>query len=296
MFCPMPDFIPPPSQPALFAPTGASRLRIWFAWFTLAGMLAVVLSIMSVIRGVGPRAIGAIVGLFAIVSWLIQRVEQRRGAVEADDEGVWSVRRSRSGGLVHWSSIAHMREHSSLGMVDLVDHVGNRLLSLSYDLESFDGLRDLVLSKMAPPRFTPAIEYRTSAADSIPWAIMAVAFFLIASYFLRHDLAALSLVPGVIALAAGAIWFIAPQGVRLTSNRVTLLRRVGSVWFAPADIQNVELLNEPRGPVISYARGVRRRPTPVVVLTLTNGRFYRIKSLNVALAEFCRDLECVRAK
>ena len=71
----MPDFIVPPSQPALFAPSGESRLRIWFGWFGLTGMPAVILSIMSVVRGVGPRAIGVVIGLFAIVSWLIYRVE-----------------------------------------------------------------------------------------------------------------------------------------------------------------------------------------------------------------------------
>ena len=134
---------------------------------------------------------------------------------------------------MHRSSIAHMREHASMGMVDLVDHVGNTLLSLSYDLDGFPGLRDLVLSKMAPPRFAPAIEHRTSRSASMGWAIVAVAGLLGAVYLVRSDFAALSPVPAVVGLVSAAIWFSAPRGVRLTQNRVTLLRRFGAVWFQP---------------------------------------------------------------
>lgn len=283
----------PPTPPALYAPTGTSRLRIWLGWFTLGGFLMVLLSIMSVVRGVGPREVAMVLVLFVVLAWSIIRVERRRGAVEVDDEGIWSARQPRSAGLLHWSSVAHMHEHSSLGMVDLMDHVGKTRLSLSYDLEGFGKLRDLVLSRMAAPSFARAVEHRTSAWSSASWGMAAIAGIVLAAYFLRHDLAALAPVPAALALVAGWMHLRAPAGVRLERDRVTLLYHFSSVSFHPREVESVELLNEPRGPFVSVVRGARR-PTPVANIALANGKSYRISNLTVALPEFCRDLECVR--
>lgn len=117
--------------------------------------------------------------LFVISLVLLLRFYARtRDHIVASEEGLTYHPHAGDPLSISWSQVADLRPHTLRNRYDVVDHQGQRLLTISYDLEKIDDLAEIICKKLqdATPDKHLTYHAKRSGGIIVLWLIPLVLF------------------------------------------------------------------------------------------------------------------------
>lgn len=269
------------------AKNGDSQLATVIAWISAAfAIFFIVLAFLPFDTGATNSAqsrnpipvyiAGAI--FFSALAWhsFHDAKSLRFPSIAADKDGLWNASSSKEIGLIPWQYIFGATERQTKQCMDLLDEHGNVLITLSYRLEQFDQLRDLVQRNVSNQYKPPSLPI--TLEKSFAYHLLTVSSIFGLSYFAWNfwgvnSFLNYSIIAVIVAGSYG--YFTAASGVTIARDNLIVRFPTFSRTYSYAKISSVRFSD-------TFYRGFRH---PAVGIAIDGSQKHlRLKNLGINAA------------
>jgi hypothetical protein len=206
-----------------------------------------------------------------------------RAKIAITDEGIWSVTPRKPTVFLNWREISRIEEHRFKQRLVLSDSGGLRQIKVEYQLEEFDELRRIILSRAtarSPLVGSPTV-FHGGNRLYVQIGVTALIFLAFAIFAYHQKAHSGAIFFGAFAVLALATMLNLPLSLRLLDDGLIFVSPLGRRQIRYADIRGLDLRNE-----------TVRGNSFAVVLIQTDGKPLRLagfKEGSIALYEALRN-------
>ena len=199
---------------------------------------------------------------FAYAAFRVIR-EIKRAPVTVDEDGIWRTYLGKAQGLIAWSEVNSIKEKQYGQRLELHSESGKTLIKLEYQLEGFEDLRHIVVSKTRRPETKfecPAI-FKKPARYHVLATMFNIAVVVL-SYFAGKNNLALGLLLFVVVVVLGSLGYLTTVSeIKLNHRTLKIRYPLRSRTFDRMEVASIDLVD----------RIVKQARHPEVTITTTSG-------------------------
>lgn len=211
----------------------------------------------------------AVLGCLALYGWILLTRRYPYRSIVIDEDGIWYKHKTKENGLVSWTAIAIIKEHSYLRYLDVFDWKGARLFRVEYQLEDFALLNNMLIEKLGknikgelPARFSKSAKHHFESATVMLFVVACILLFWTEKPFL-------SLIFLVVSFICGYGYCSMPYRVVMDTRKLIVFYPFSRKSFNPNQISTIRYVE-------AYQRQIR---CPEAWIRVSGNQVFRLNEM-----------------